>query len=52
MLVDCSPFTKHSERIQNLKKKNTHTHTHDLNYLYKNKLDKASFAHDAVFANC
>ena len=41
----CVPFTKHCERIQ-IKKK-----TSDLNYIYKNELDKACFAHDASYAD-
>ena len=38
-------FTKHRERIQKFRK------TCDLNYNYKNELDKACFAHDAAYAN-
>ena len=41
----CRPFTKHRQRIQRVKK------TSDLNYIYKNKLDKASFAHDVAYAD-
>ena len=33
----CGPFTKHHERIQKFKE------TGDLNYIYNNELDKASF---------
>ena len=39
------PFTKHHERIQKFKE------TGDLNYIYKNELDKACFAHEASYAN-
>ena len=35
----CGPFTKHKQRIQKFKK------TGDTNYIYKNELDKACFAH-------
>ena len=37
----CGPFTKHKQRIQKFKE------TGDTNYIYKNELDKACFAHDA-----
>ena len=37
----CGPFTKDKQRIQKFKE------TGDTNYIYKNKLDKACFAHDA-----
>ena len=39
------PITKHRERIQKFFKKV------DLKYIYKNKLDKACFAHDSVNTN-
>ena len=35
----CGPFTTNKERIQNFKE------TRDTKYIYKNKLDKASFQH-------
>ena len=35
----CGPFTKHTKRIQNS----------ILNYLHKNKLDEACFAHDSAY---
>ena len=41
----CGPFTKHKERIQNFKE------TGDTNYIYKNELDKACFAHDAAYSD-
>ena len=41
----CGPFTKHKQRIQKLKE------TVDTNYIYKNELDKACFAHDAAYSN-
>ena len=41
----CGSFTKHCEKIQKFKELG------DLNYLYKNELDKSCFAHDAVYAN-
>ena len=48
-IKDQNPI-KHSLNImrgfKNQKKK-----TIDLNYIYKNELDKACFAHDAVYAN-
>ena len=39
----CGPFTKNKERIQKFKE------TGDTNYIYKNKLDKASFQHDMAY---
>ena len=39
----CGPFTKHKQRIQKFKE------TGGTNYLYKNELDKACFAHDAPY---
>ena len=41
----CAPFTKHHERIQNFKV------TDDLKHIYKNKLDKACFAHDRAYSD-
>ena len=41
----CGPFTKHCERSQKFKE------TGHLNYIYKNKLDKACFAHEAAYSN-
>ena len=41
----CGPFTKHCERIQKFKE------TNDLNYIYKNKLDRACVAHDAAYSD-
>ena len=41
----CGPFTLHKERIQNFKQ------TGDTNYIYKNELDKACFAHDAAYSD-
>ena len=38
----CRPFTKHKQRIQMFKE------TGDTNYIYKNELDKACFAHAAA----
>ena len=40
----CGPFTKHRESIQKFKE------TGDLNYIYKNELDKACFPHDAAYS--
>ena len=39
------PFTKHKQRIQKLKE------TGDTNYIYKNELGKACFAHDAAYSD-
>ena len=41
----CRPFTKHKQRIQKFKE------TGDTNYIYKNELDEAYFAHDAAYSN-
>ena len=41
----CGPFTKHRERIQKFRE------TSNLKHLYRNKLDKAWFAHDAVYSD-
>ena len=39
------PFTKHKQRIQKFKE------TGDRNYIYKNELHKACFAHDAAYSD-
>ena len=41
----CGPFTKHKQRIQKFKE------TGDTNYIYKNELDEAYFAHDTAYSN-
>ena len=41
----CRPFTKHKQRIQKFKE------IADTNYIYKNELDKACFAHDAAYSD-
>ena len=41
----CGPFTKHKQGIQKFKE------TGDTNYIYKNELDKACFAHDAAYSD-
>ena len=41
----CGAFTKHCESIWKFKE------TGDLNYIYKNELDKPCFAHDAAYAD-
>ena len=41
----CGPFTKNKQRIQKFMQ------TEDTNYIYKNELDKACFAHDAAYSN-
>ena len=41
----CGPFTKHKQRIQKFKE------TGDTNYIYKNELYKACFAHDAAYSD-
>ena len=41
----CAPFTKHEQRIPKFKE------TGDTNYIYKNELDKACFAHDAAYSD-
>ena len=41
----CEKFTKHRERIQKLREAS------DLKDIYKNKLGKASFAHDAAYSD-
>ena len=40
-----APFPKHKQRIQKFKE------TGDTNYIYKNELDKACFAHDAAYSD-
>ena len=40
----CRQFTKHKQRIQKFKE------TGDTNYIYKNELGKACFAHDAAYS--
>ena len=40
----CGPFTKHEQRIQKFKELDT-------NYIYKNELNKACFAHDAAYSD-
>ena len=39
----CGPFTKNKARIQKFKK------TGDINYIYKNELDKACSQHDMAY---
>ena len=41
----CGSFTKHKQRIKKFKE------TGDTNYIYKNELDKAWFAHDAAYSD-
>ena len=41
----CGPFTKHKQRIQKFKENG------DTNYIHKNELDKACFAHDAAYSD-
>ena len=41
----CGSFTKYKRRIQKFKE------TGDTNYVYKNELDKACFAHDAAYSD-
>ena len=41
----CGQFTKHKQRIQKFKE------TGDTNHIYKNKLDKACFAHDVAYSD-
>ena len=40
----CGPFTKHCKRIQKLK-------TGNLRQLYRNKLDKACYPHNAAYSH-
>ena len=39
------PFSKHKERIQKFKE------TGETNYIHKNELDKACFAHDTAYSD-
>ena len=41
----CGPFTKQKQKIQKFEE------TGDTNYIYKNELDKACFAHDAAYSD-
>ena len=41
----CGPFTQHKDRI------NKFVQTGDTNYIYKNGVNKACFAHDAAYSN-
>ena len=41
----CGPFTNHKQRIEKFQQ------TGDTNYIYKNDLDKACFAHDAAYSD-
>ena len=41
----CGSFTKHKHRIQEF------IQIGDTNYIYKNDLDKACFAHDAAYSD-
>ena len=41
----CGSFIKHCERIENFME------TGNLKYLYRNELEKTSFAHDAVYSD-
>ena len=41
----CGPFTKHKERIKELKR------TGDTRYIYRNELDKTCFQHDSAYAD-
>ena len=41
----CAPFTKHKQKIQKFKE------TGDTNYIYKNELYKACFAHDIAYSD-
>ena len=40
----CGPFSKHRERIQKFREAG------NLKHLYRNELDKACFAHDALYS--
>ena len=44
-LSACGSLTKHKQRIQKFKE------IADTNYIYKNELDKACFAHDAAYSD-
>ena len=41
----CGPFTRHKDII------NKFNQTGNTNYIYKNELDKACFAHDAAYSD-
>ena len=41
----CRPFSKHREKIQKFRE------TGNLKHLYRNKLDKSCFAHDAAYSD-
>ena len=41
----CGPFTKHKERIKKFEQ------TGDMQYIYRNELDKPCFQHDAAYAD-
>ena len=41
----CGPFTRLKDRV------NKFIQTGDTNYIYKNELDKACFAHDAAYSD-
>ena len=41
----CGPFTRHKKRIQKFKE------TGDINYIYKNELDKACFTYNAAYSD-
>ena len=41
----CAPFTRHTDRM------NKFIQAGDTNYIYKNELDKACFAHDAAYSD-
>ena len=43
--IACGPFTRHKDRIDKF------IQTGDTNYIYKNELDKACFAHDAAYSD-
>ena len=40
----CGPFTQHEDRIDKF------IQTGDTNYIYKNELDKACYAHDVAYS--
>ena len=41
----CGPFTRNKQRIQKFMQ------TGDINYIYKNEFDKASFQHDMAYGD-
>ena len=45
MTSACGPFTKNKERIKKFKQ------TGDINYIYKNELDKACFQYDMAYGD-